>query len=413
MLGLGVTPTEILLQAVGSADDPSSGGRQMPCALGQARAATSSPQSSPTGSQCIPAVGCAEAGALHRAAAAPARAASPHGDELTYVSLGEGACSEGEFWESLNTACNLHLPVLYVVADNGFAISVPTTDQHPAPVAELVPGFRGLEVHRLDGTDYFGVRTKARDDRRAGARRRGPGADPRRRRAAVLALGGRHAEQVPLGRRAGRRGDPRPDRPAGGRARRRRRAHARRGRRACGPRRRRSWPRRRPRRWPARRPDPARVTDHVYVLPGGRRRRRPTYDGGDAVPLGEAIQPHAARGDGGRRAHPGVRRGRRRRPRGGARQRRGQGRRVRHDARPAARVRPGPLLQHAAVGGEHHRPGGRPGAPRAAPGARDPVLRLHLAGHDADQERGGHDPLALERGVHRARWCCGCRSAAT
>ena len=78
------------------------------------------------------------------------------------MSLGEGACSEGEFWESLNTACRLHLPVLYVVPDNGFAISVPSTDQHPAPVHELVRGFRGLDVHHLDGTDYFKVRKKAK-----------------------------------------------------------------------------------------------------------------------------------------------------------------------------------------------------------------------------------------------------------
>src|SRR5690606_19141603 len=67
-----------------------------------------------------------------------------------------------EFWESLNTAANLHLPVLYLVPDNGFAISVPLSDQHPAPVHELVRGFRGLTVHHLDGTDYFGVRDAAR-----------------------------------------------------------------------------------------------------------------------------------------------------------------------------------------------------------------------------------------------------------
>ncbi|HVN51971.1 MAG TPA: transketolase C-terminal domain-containing protein, partial [Acidimicrobiales bacterium] len=87
---------------------------------------------------------------------------SAHGDELTYVSLGEGACSEGEFFESLNSACTLHLPVLYVVADNGYAISVPAVDQHPAPVAELVRGFRGLEIATVDGTDYLAVRQRAR-----------------------------------------------------------------------------------------------------------------------------------------------------------------------------------------------------------------------------------------------------------
>lgn len=160
VLGLGVTPTEVLLQAVGSAADPSSAGRQMPSHWGHA-AHNIVTQSSPTGSQCIPAAGCAEASRYlvrrpHLTAELGASAA--HGDELTYVSLGEGACSEGEFWESLNTACNLHLPVLYVVPDNGFAISVPVTDQHPAPIHELVRGYRGLEVHHLDGTDYFAVR---------------------------------------------------------------------------------------------------------------------------------------------------------------------------------------------------------------------------------------------------------------
>jgi 2-oxoisovalerate dehydrogenase E1 component len=116
MLGLGMTPTQILYQAVGSADDPASGGRQMPSHWGSVPFNVVT-QSSPTGSQCIPAVGCAEAGRYivrHPDLGLPA-----HGDELTYVSLGEGACSEGEFWESLNTACVEHLPVLYVVADNG------------------------------------------------------------------------------------------------------------------------------------------------------------------------------------------------------------------------------------------------------------------------------------------------------
>jgi 2-oxoisovalerate dehydrogenase E1 component len=160
VLGLGVTPTEIFLQAVGSADDPSSAGRQMPSHWGSARLNIVT-QTSSTGSQCIPAVGCAEAARyIVRRPGLPGCVA--YGDELTYVSLGEGAVSEGEFWESLNTACNLHLPVLYVVPDNGFAISVPAVDQHPAPVAELVSGFRGLDIHALDGTDYIGVRRKAR-----------------------------------------------------------------------------------------------------------------------------------------------------------------------------------------------------------------------------------------------------------
>jgi 2-oxoisovalerate dehydrogenase E1 component len=159
VLGLGATPTEILLQAVGAAADPASGGRQMPCHWGSARLNVVS-QTSATGSQCIPAVGCAEA-SRYLVRRPELRATAAHGDELTYVSLGEGATSEGEFWESLNTACTLHLPVLYVVADNGFAISVPSSDQAPAPVSDLVRGFAGLEIHHLDGTDYFEVRRRA------------------------------------------------------------------------------------------------------------------------------------------------------------------------------------------------------------------------------------------------------------
>lgn len=160
MLGLGLTAEEILLQAVGSSDDQASGGRQMPAHWG-ARHLNVVTQSSPTGTQCIPAVGCAEAGRY--IVRKPEIDLPAHGDELTYVSMGEGTCSEGEFWESLNTACTEHLPVLYVVADNGYAISVPTTEQAPAPVNELVQGFAGLQVRSIDGTDYFAVREAAKE----------------------------------------------------------------------------------------------------------------------------------------------------------------------------------------------------------------------------------------------------------
>ncbi len=160
MLGLGVSATDMLLQAVGAATDPASGGRQMPChwSFPEKNIVT---QSSATGSQVIPAVGCAEAGRyIVRRPDLPGCEA--YGDELVYVSLGEGACSQGEFWEALNSACTLHLPVLFVVADNGYAISVPSDDQHPAPVSELVRGFRGLAIHKLDGRDYFEVRSKGK-----------------------------------------------------------------------------------------------------------------------------------------------------------------------------------------------------------------------------------------------------------
>lgn len=161
VLALGVTPEEMLLQAVGAADDPASGGRQMPCHWGK-RELNIVSQTSCTGSQCLPAVGCAEAARyISRRPQLPGCTA--YGDELTYVSLGDGATSEGEFWESLNTACRLHLPVLYVVADNGYAISVRLADQAPAPISEMVLGIRGLHTVKMDGRDYFEVRRKGAD----------------------------------------------------------------------------------------------------------------------------------------------------------------------------------------------------------------------------------------------------------
>jgi 2-oxoisovalerate dehydrogenase E1 component len=159
-LGLGVTPRDILLQAVGSVEDPNSGGRQMPSHWGSKRLNIVS-QTSPTGSQCLPAVGCAEA--ARYIAPRSLDGCTAFGDEVTYVSLGEGATSEGEFWESLNTACRLHLPVLFLVADNGYAISVRASDQAPAPISELVRGFRGLAITKVDGTDYFASRQKGAD----------------------------------------------------------------------------------------------------------------------------------------------------------------------------------------------------------------------------------------------------------
>ncbi len=155
VLALGVSPYEVLLAAVGSAEDPASGGRQMPHHFGNPGLHIVS-QSSPTGSQCLPAVGCAEAGRY--AAGRDLPGVGAHADELTYVSLGEGATSEGEFWESLNTACIERLPVVYLIADNGYAISVPVAEQAPAPISSLVAGFPQLEVRTVDGGDYAACR---------------------------------------------------------------------------------------------------------------------------------------------------------------------------------------------------------------------------------------------------------------
>src|SRR6478736_3649854 len=160
-LALGVTPTQMLMQAVGAADDPASGGRQMPCHWGDADLHIVS-QTSATASQCLSAVGCAEAARyISRRPQLPGSHAE--GDEITYVSLGEGATAEGEFWESLSTAARLHLPVLFVVADNGYAISVRSSDQAPAPISEMVVGIRGLHIVKMDGRDYFEVRAKGAD----------------------------------------------------------------------------------------------------------------------------------------------------------------------------------------------------------------------------------------------------------
>jgi 2-oxoisovalerate dehydrogenase E1 component len=155
-LMLGVTPYEMLLQAVGAKDDPASGGRQMPSHWGNRRLNIVS-RSSPTGTQCLQAVGCAEAGLLYqRVQEIPDREEKHHEDEVVYVSMGDGTTSEGEFWESLNTACTRKLPLVYLVEDNGYAISVPVEVQTPGgDISRLVESWPDLRVIRTDGTDVL------------------------------------------------------------------------------------------------------------------------------------------------------------------------------------------------------------------------------------------------------------------
>jgi 2-oxoisovalerate dehydrogenase E1 component len=162
-LTLGNTVEEQLLQAVGAADDIASGGRQMPSHWSSKKLNIVTPSSS-TATQCLHAVGCAEAGryfSRHPVAAAKHdgdyrefKDVTFYGDEVSYVSIGEGSTSQGEFWESLNTASNSKLPVLYVVEDNGYAISTPVEANTPGGnISRLVANFPNFHFAEIDGTD--------------------------------------------------------------------------------------------------------------------------------------------------------------------------------------------------------------------------------------------------------------------
>jgi 2-oxoisovalerate dehydrogenase E1 component len=162
-LALGVTPYDMLLQSVGAADDPASGGRQMPTHWSSRELHIVSTSSS-TATQLLHAVGCAEAGryfSRHPEAAQPAAGdyrafhnVEFHGDEVALACVGEGSTSQGEFWEAMNTASNQKLPVLFLVEDNSYAISVPVEVNTPGGnISRLVANFPNFHFAEVDGTD--------------------------------------------------------------------------------------------------------------------------------------------------------------------------------------------------------------------------------------------------------------------
>jgi 2-oxoisovalerate dehydrogenase E1 component len=174
-LVLGVTPHEMLLAAVGSKDDPASGGRMMPSHWSKPSLHIVN-GSSATGTQCLHAAGCAEASRrLPAFGGPPPGAPLVHDDEVTYVSIGDGATGEGEFWEFLNTISSERLPVVCVVEDNGYAISCPS-EVHTAggDVSRLIEGFPNLEVIRVDGTDVVQSHRAMREAVAYARARKGP-----------------------------------------------------------------------------------------------------------------------------------------------------------------------------------------------------------------------------------------------
>ena len=145
VLTAGLTPEEVFLGTFGKANDPASGGRQLPVHWGSKNINMPS-QSSPTGTQFLQAVGTA-------------MASVKRGERnISYVSSGEGTTSQGEFHEAVNWASREKLPVLFVIQNNKYAISVHVSNQtggKNSSIAEMMEGFHNLHRARIDGTDFL------------------------------------------------------------------------------------------------------------------------------------------------------------------------------------------------------------------------------------------------------------------
>lgn len=144
-LTVGVKPEDVLLSFLAKEDDPFTGGRQMPCHWAS-KEFNIPTQSSPTGTQFLQAVG----------AALSLRKQGING--VVYVSSGEGTTSEGEFHEAVNWAAREKLPVVFVIQNNKWAISVPVENQTAgknASVLEMMKGYENLLRLEVDGTDFL------------------------------------------------------------------------------------------------------------------------------------------------------------------------------------------------------------------------------------------------------------------
>ncbi len=143
VLQYGVSPYEVFLNFLARADDPSSGGRQMSNHYGHKKLRIVS-QSSPTGTQYLQAVGCALG------------AKKLEKDEVIYVSSGEGTTSQGDFHEALNWATRDRLPVIFLIENNKYAISVHVDEQTAgSSIYKVGAGYEGLNRFKVDGTDFF------------------------------------------------------------------------------------------------------------------------------------------------------------------------------------------------------------------------------------------------------------------